>query len=228
MDRSRDNCAGASTLLSACESSWVQIQLRSRGVPEVVLVLGTGVECRRPVKLGHWCDGRWTADCEVRRELLLGGEALHLRPEQVFEVLVHEAAHCLNAVRVDKDASRGGRCQNARFKAAAEELGLIVSQMPPYGWAQTESGPDARRAHDREIAAISEATCGSLAAPAGTSTSPGPRRRPGSAAKRGRGLRDRGRAQPDVRTGHVWGRTPDADGAIGAGTGTGALRAVRP
>ena len=141
----------------ACEAAWDAIRSLHTEVPDVVLVLGTGVERGRLVKLGHWWDGRWTADGEVRGEVLLAGEALHLPPAQVFEVLLHEAAHGLNAVRGVKDASRGGRYHNARFKATAEELGLVVSQMPPYGWAQTELGPDALKAYEGDIAAIGEA-----------------------------------------------------------------------
>lgn len=147
----------ASHLLSACEEAWRSIRLRHEDTPDVVLVLGTGVERGRLVKLGHWWDGRWTADGEVRGEVLLAGEALHLPPAQVFEVLLHEATHGLNAVRGVKDTSRGGRYHNARFKAAAEELGLVVSQMPPYGWAQTDLGPDALAAYEGDIAAIGEA-----------------------------------------------------------------------
>lgn len=120
-------------------------------------MLGTGVERGRLVKLGHWWDGRWTADGEVRGEVLLAGEALHLSPAQVFEVLLHEAAHGLNAVRSVKDTSRGGRYHNARFKATSEELGLVVAQMAPYGWAQTELGPEALAAYESDIAAIGEA-----------------------------------------------------------------------
>ncbi|MGD9693904.1 MAG: hypothetical protein AB7O92_08315 [Acidimicrobiia bacterium] len=97
------------------------------------------------------------ADGEVRGEVLLAGEALHLPPAQVFEVLLHEAGHGLNAVRGFKDTSRGGRYHNARFKATAEELGLVVSQMPPYGWAQTELGPEALMAYESDIAAIGDA-----------------------------------------------------------------------
>lgn len=122
-----------------------------------MLVLGTGVERGRLVKLGHWWDGRWTVDGEVRGEVLLAGEALHLPPAQVFEVLLHEAAHGLNAFRRVQDTSRGGRYHNARFKATAEELGLVVTQMPPYGWAHTELGLDALATYENEIAAIGEA-----------------------------------------------------------------------
>lgn len=149
--------AAASDLLAACEVAWRTIQNRHPDVPDVVLVLGTGVERGRLVKLGHWWGGRWMADGEVRGEVLLAGEALHLQPAQVFEVLLHEAAHGLNAARGIKDASRGGRYHNTRFKAAAKELGLIVSQMPPYGWAQTALGASATATYEANIARIGDA-----------------------------------------------------------------------
>jgi hypothetical protein len=149
--------AAASDLVAACEEAWRSIQVQHPDVPDVVLVLGTGVERGRLVKLGHWWGGRWMADGQVRGEVLLAGEALHLQPAQVFEVLLHEAAHGLNAARGIKDASRGGRYHNARFKAAAEELGLVVRQMPPYGWAETALGPSASEAYEADIARIGDA-----------------------------------------------------------------------
>lgn len=69
------------------------------------ILLGTGVERGRLVKLGHWWEGRWLADGNLRGEVLLAGEALHLKPEDVFEVLLHEAAHGINAARHIKDTS---------------------------------------------------------------------------------------------------------------------------
>jgi hypothetical protein len=122
-----------------------------------VIVLGTGVERGRLVKLGHWWGGRWIADGAVRGEVLLAGEALHLTTEAVFEVLLHEAAHGMNAARGVQDSSRGGRYHNARFKATAEDLGLVVKNGPPYGWARTSLGPVARGRYDSEIARLGEA-----------------------------------------------------------------------
>ena len=118
----------ASELVAACEEAWAAIQRRHPEVPDAVIVLGSGVERGRLVKLGHWWGGRWIADGAVRGEVLLAGEALHLAPEAVFEVLLHEAAHGLNAARRIQDSSRGGRYHNVRFKATAEDLGLVVEQ----------------------------------------------------------------------------------------------------
>jgi hypothetical protein len=129
--------ATASALIAACEQAWADIQRQHPDVPHAVVVLGSGVERGRLVKLGHWWGGRWLADGEVRGEVLLAGEALHLPAEQVFEVLLHEAAHGINAALDVKDASRGGRYHNKKFRAMAELVGLDVSVMPPHGWART-------------------------------------------------------------------------------------------
>ena len=147
----------ASELVAACEEAWAAIQRRHPEVPDAVIVLGSGVERGRLVKLGHWWGGRWIADGAVRGEVLLAGEALHLAPETVFEVLLHEAAHGLNAARRIQDSSRGGRYHNVRFKATAEDLGLLVDQARPYGWARTSLAPTARSRYDTEIVHLGEA-----------------------------------------------------------------------
>ena len=115
------------------------------------MLLGTNVERGRLVKLGHWWEGRWLADGNLRGEVLLAGEALHLKPEDVFEVLLHEAAHGINAARHIKDTSRGGRYHNARFKKTAVEVGLTVEQMNPYGFAKTSVPPETAARYSTEI-----------------------------------------------------------------------------
>ena len=123
----------ASDLVVACEEAWRTIQSHHPELPPVVMLLGTGVERGRLVKLGHWWGGRWLADGDVRGEVLLAGEALHLKPEDVFEVLLHEAAHGINAARGVKDTSRGGRYHNARFKKTAiEGVPYQIFLMTPY------------------------------------------------------------------------------------------------
>ena len=141
----------ASDLVAACEEAWRTIQSNHPELPDVVMLLGTGVERGRLVKLGHWWGSRWLADGGVRGEVLLAGEALHLDPETVFEVLLHEAAHGLNAARDTKDTSRGGRYHNARFKRTANEVGLTAEQMDPYGFAKTELGAGTADRYSKEI-----------------------------------------------------------------------------
>jgi hypothetical protein len=149
--------ATASALIAACEQAWAEIRRHHPDVPHAVVVLGSGVERGRLVKLGHWWGGRWLADGEVHGEVLLAGEALHLPAEHVFEVLLHEAAHGLNAARGVQDASRGGRYHNGRFKATAETVGLEVTLMPPHGWARTSLAPETTERYRDAIGRLGEA-----------------------------------------------------------------------
>ena len=138
--------ATASALVAACEAAWADVTAHHPDLPEAVMVLGTGVERGRLTKLGHWWGGRWIADGAVRGEVLLAGEALHLAPPEVFEILLHEAAHGLSAARRIPDTSRGGRYHNRRFAATAREVLLDVAELPPYGMARTTLSA---AAHDR-------------------------------------------------------------------------------
>jgi hypothetical protein len=149
--------ANASVLVAACEEAWAAIQARHPDVPDAVIVLGTGVERGRLVKLGHWWGGRWLADGNIRGEVLLAGEALHLPAAEVFEVLLHEAAHGLNAARGIRDTSRGGRYHNQRFRMTAAALGLRVEQMRPYGWARTTLTLAAAEDYAAQIASVGQA-----------------------------------------------------------------------
>ncbi len=58
--------ATASALVRACEQAWEDIRVHHPDLPDAVMVLGTGVERGRLVKLGHWWGGRWLADGDVR------------------------------------------------------------------------------------------------------------------------------------------------------------------
>jgi hypothetical protein len=149
--------ATASALVAACEEAWAAIQQHHPDLPAVVIVLGSGVERGRLVKLGHWWGGRWVADGQTRGEVLLAGEALHLTSAQVFEVLLHEGAHGLNAARGIKDTSRGGRYHNQRFAAAAREVLLTVRAMPPYGLASTSLSPEGEGRYAGAISALGDA-----------------------------------------------------------------------
>ena len=137
LDVPEREAARASAVVAACESAWGEIQMRHGDVPDAVIILGSGVERGRLVKLGHWWGGKWLADGSVRGEVLLAGEALHLPATEVFEVLLHEAAHGLNAARGVRDTSREGRYHNARFRDTAEQLGLAVKMVPRLGFART-------------------------------------------------------------------------------------------
>jgi SprT-like family. len=149
--------AAASALVAACEHAWQAIQTRHPEIPDVVIVVGTGVEHGRLVKHGHWSTGRWVADGRPRGEVLLAGESLDRPPTEVFATLLHEAVHGLNAARRVKDTSRGGRYHNRKFKTTAEELGLSITPMPPYGHAHTTLTSTTEVRYASEIARLADA-----------------------------------------------------------------------
>lgn len=148
--------ATASALVAACETAWADIQSHHPELPDAVIVLGTGVERGRLVKLGHWWGGRWIADGQVRGEVLIAGEALHLEPKQVFEILLHEAGHGINAARGVKDTSRGGRYHNQRYADTAREVLLRVRPMSPYGMADTRLSDAALDRYEGTIAQLGD------------------------------------------------------------------------
>lgn len=147
----------ASAVVVACEQAWADIQRHHPELPDAVMILGSGVERGRLVKGGHWWANQWVADGSSRAEVLLAGEMLHLEPRQVFEVLLHEGAHGINAARGIKDTSRGGRYHNERFATAAREVLLIVRALPPYGLAKTTLSPDAAERYAPAIDRIGQA-----------------------------------------------------------------------
>ena len=208
-------------MVAACEVAWRSIQSHHPELPDTVIILGSGVDRGRLVKLGHWWGGRWEADGELRGEVLLAGEALHLPVEDVFEVLLHEAAHGLNAVRGVKDTSRGGRYHNARFKATAVEVGLDVEQQPPYGWARTTLTPSTADRYASEIASLRDAIRIARRLESRTAADAD-----GTGAGRSRSGFFGRTATEDVATG-VWMRAADADGSVGGVPGTGVLWRVR-
>lgn len=146
----------ASALVAACESAWADIRAHHPELPHAIIVLGTGVQGGKLVKLGHWWQSQWVADGAARGEVLLAGEALHLPPDQVMEILLHEAAHGINCARGVKDTSRGGRYHNQHYKDTGVEVGLRVEKMNPHGWARTTLRPQTVERYAGSIAEIAE------------------------------------------------------------------------
>ena len=123
-------------LILALSRVWKAIQERHPEVPSVVLLPAPAL--RRGV-LGHFAPLRWTArreDGRLLHEVVVVAEHLDREPADVVETLLHEAAHALNFERGIRDCSRS-QYHNKRFKAAAEELGLAVTQVRHYGFALT-------------------------------------------------------------------------------------------
>lgn len=127
-------------IITAIETVWNAIRANHPEVPAVVVTFGAGSGNRGGLKLGHFADARWEVAGEdtQRPELFIGGEGLQRGAEGVLATELHEAAHGLAAARGIQDTSRQGRYHNTRFKALAEELGLVVTKSDSIGWSLSE------------------------------------------------------------------------------------------
>jgi hypothetical protein len=138
LDPSAAEAQVAARLVAVLEACWRAIRRHHPEIPPAMLVVAAGFDARRH-KLGHFAAERWR---HARKdgalpEVLIGGEGLERRPEPVFATLLHEAAHALAHAREIQDTTRQGRYHNLRFRALAEELGLVVTPAPGIGWSAT-------------------------------------------------------------------------------------------
>lgn len=127
------------SLTVALAAVWSRIRVHHPEVPEVVLLPVPNPHGQRNV-LGHFAALRWQprSDGTAKRihEVVVVAEHLDRTIEDIIATLLHEAAHALNFERGIRDCTRS-QYHNQKFKAAAEELGLEVTQVPHYGFALT-------------------------------------------------------------------------------------------
>ena len=118
-------------LIAALARVWTSIRSKHPAVPGVVILAAPGAR-DQPRVLGHFAALRWSAkenSGKALHEVVVVAEYLNRPAEDVVETLLHEAAHAMNFDRGIKDCSRS-QYHNARFKVAAEEVGLTVEQVP--------------------------------------------------------------------------------------------------
>jgi hypothetical protein len=143
-------------LISAMAACWTAIRERHSDVPGVVLLPAPAQRGRMNV-LGHFAPIRWktkTADDVMLHEVVVVAEHLDRSAEDIFETLLHEAAHALNFARGIFDCSPTSQYHNGKFKNAAEELGLEVVKVPHYGWAYTTLQEETRCVYAAVIAEL--------------------------------------------------------------------------
>lgn len=146
-----------SSVLAAMEAAYASVRGRHEDVPAAIIVVGPDKGSARG-KLGHWARESWVTGDDRAHELLVTAEHLDRGARDVFETLLHEAAHAINTARGVKD--HAGQRHNGRFKAAAEELGLSVEKQGNRGWAHTQLRPETEELYAAEIAALGEALTG--------------------------------------------------------------------
>ena len=142
-------------LIEALTRVWSRIRVHHPGVPGVMLLAAPSQRGDLSV-LGHFAPLRWrhkTRGDTGYHEVVVVAEHLDRSAADIVETLIHEAAHALNFERKVHDCSRS-QYHNREFKAAAEELGLAVEQVPHYGFALTTLREDTRQRYDEDIKRI--------------------------------------------------------------------------
>ncbi len=160
-----------SAVVAAMETAYADVRRRHADLPEVMFITGTGL-MGRGAKWGHYWRDRWVENAEGatanwdaitagrRPEVFIAGERLACGAEDVFETILHEAAHALAVVRGIKDTSREGRYHNGRYRALAEELGLTYPHETPHpviGFSETALTDETRKDYARTIESLAQA-----------------------------------------------------------------------
>lgn len=150
-----------SEVLAATEHAWNAIRARHADLPPAVMTLGTGVQGAKLAKWGHWWASQWKLDNGATvGEVFIAGEGLGSNGAEVFETILHEAAHALGFVREISNTSRGGRYHNRRYRELGELVGLDVTQDKTYGWAITTLRAATSARYADSIADLDRAICG--------------------------------------------------------------------
>lgn len=91
-----------------------------------------------PGAYGHITCGKvWRAGEAQRYEINIGTATLYRPIEEITATLLHEMCHEYNLMHDIQDCSRGGAYHNKKFKACAEEHGLLIEHHEKYGWTIT-------------------------------------------------------------------------------------------
>ena len=92
-----------------------------------------------PKAYGHFSlrEDTWVSKLGGTHEINIGAGTLSRPIKEVAATLLHEMVHYHNYLHGVQDCSRGNTYHNRKFKAAAEERGLIVTHSDKYGWSHT-------------------------------------------------------------------------------------------
>lgn len=105
----------------------------------------------KPGTYGHCsCAKVWRNKDTEQYEMNIAAEALNVEIEEVLDTLIHEMVHLYCRENGIQEVSRGGKYHNGRFKALAEEKGLICYKAGQYGWNTQGTGNDRLTAYALE------------------------------------------------------------------------------
>lgn len=155
--------ADLSPIVKALEAAFKMIQRKFPGTPDATIVVKRDAHA-----WGHTTVAKTWAPAKVEGEathfeIMISGENLRRGPVFVAATLLHEAAHARNLAAGIMDCDSNGR-HNLKFKAAAEEHGLTVTNTGWGGWTGTVLGDEGQVTHKRLIARIASGLDKSAAA----------------------------------------------------------------
>lgn len=78
-------------------------------------------------------------------ELNISADYLNRPIDFIVATLIHECCHLYNLMNGIQDTSNNGIYHNKKFKAVAEQSGLIVERHPRYGWSVTSPSDETVR-----------------------------------------------------------------------------------
>ena len=115
-----------SGIVAALERAWAAVRVRHPDVPDVALIVASGMKRGNLECWGHYWHARWSraGDASRRPEVMISGEGLNRPPAEVLGTLIHEAVHGAAKARNIEDTSRQGRWHNGKFAVLAEAMGL--------------------------------------------------------------------------------------------------------
>lgn len=98
----------------------------------------------KPGTWGHCTVGKvWKRKDGETYEMNIAAEVLDRQIEEIIDTMIHEMIHLFCRENGIQEVSRGGKYHNKRFKALAEEKGLMCVNAGQYGWNTQGTGNDA-------------------------------------------------------------------------------------
>ena len=96
-----------------------------------------------PRAYGHvTCSKVWKSKENQKYELNMGAGTIGRPIEETVSTMLHEMVHIYNMMHDIQDCSRNNTYHNKKFKAKAEEVGLIIDHDPRIGWSITSPSDD--------------------------------------------------------------------------------------
>ena len=97
----------------------------------------------KPGTWGHCSRAQiWKHKDEQTYEMNIAAETLSAPIEEIIDTLLHEMVHLYCRENGIQEVSRGGTYHNGKFKALAEQVGLVCVRAGKYGWNTVGTGND--------------------------------------------------------------------------------------